>query len=130
MIIDQNGNVLTSRMQSELIQLQDPINVNTQIQVHSKIFYSDILAIKRNHPTAIYLAIRQYANRQLVHNHNGQYTGTLNMVPINNASMYRESVHKKYGAPIGDVILTEMRTRVWCNIAASIGLPLLLKAFS
>ena len=35
-------------------------------------------------------------------------TGTLNMVPIN-AFTYRELVHKKYGAPIGDVVLMDNR---------------------
>ena len=112
-IIDHNGTVLSSKMQSFVKYFYSTHCINTQIDSINKYFFLDITQIRQSHPTSKYLTIRQYCNSSGSLNHHGEYAGILEMTPLNSFT-YRELVHEKYQnhAPIGMTILKNDRLGV------------------
>ena len=112
-IIDQNGTVLSSKMQSFVKYFYSTHCINTQVDSVNKYFFLDITQIRQSHPTSKYLTIRQYCNSSGSLNHHGEYAGILEMTPLNSFK-YRELVHEKYQnhAPIGTTILNDDRLGV------------------
>ena len=80
-IIDQNGIVLSSKMQSFVKYFYSTHRINTQVDSINKYFFLDITQIRQSHPTSKHLTIRPYCNSSGSLNHHGEYAGILETTP-------------------------------------------------
>ena len=81
-IISGTDTLLTSTMQSRLLRVTHSHNINTQAMSQTFFHLLDIVDMKTTHPTAKWLAIRQYANSSSRGIQNFHYYGKLRLTPL------------------------------------------------